>query len=59
VINQHRNRFLIQSLLIRVRSCGPVERILLVTDGLSSYLSQAVHVFREPVHTGKVGRPSR
>jgi hypothetical protein len=57
VINQHRNRFLIQSLLIRVRSCGPVERILLVTDGLASYLSQALHVFREPVHTGKVGRP--
>jgi hypothetical protein len=57
VINQHRNRFLIQSLLIGVRSCDPVERILLLTDGLSSYLSQAVHVFREPVHTGKVGRP--
>src|ERR671912_848404 len=57
VINQHRNRFLIQSLLIRVRSCGPVERILLVTDGLSSYASQAVHVFREPLHTGKVGPP--
>jgi transposase-like protein len=57
VINQHRNRFLIQSLLIRVRSCGSVERILLVTDGLASYLSQALHVFREPLHTGKVGRP--
>ena len=58
VIDQHRDRFLIRSLLIRVRCCGPVERILLVTDGLSSYLSQALHVFREPVHTGKVGRPS-
>ena len=57
VINQYRNRFLIQSLLIRVRSCGPVEGILLVTDGLSSYASQALHVFREPLSTGKVGRP--
>jgi hypothetical protein len=37
VIGQHRDRFLIRSLLIRVRSCGPVERILLLTDGLASY----------------------
>jgi len=51
-----RNRFLIQSLLIGVRSCGPVERILLVSDGLSSHLSQALHVFREPLSTSKVGR---
>jgi hypothetical protein len=57
VISHSRDRFLIQNLLIRVRSCGPVERILLVTDGLASYLSQALHVFREPLHTGKVGRP--
>jgi hypothetical protein len=57
VISHSRDRHLVRSLLIRVRSCGPVERILLVTDVLSSYLSQALHVFREPVHTGKVGRP--
>ncbi len=57
VISQHRDRFLIRALLIRVRSCGPVERVLLVTDGLSSYKSQALDVFREPLHTGKVGRP--
>src|ERR687889_1543510 len=30
---------------------------LLVTDGLSSYKSQALKVFRKPLHTGKVGRP--
>lgn len=57
VISRHRDRFLIQSLLIRVRACGSIEKILLVTDGLASYLSQALHVFREPLHTGKVGRP--
>lgn len=57
VISQYRDRFPIRSLLIRVRSCGPVERILLVTDGLASYLGQAPRVFREPLHTGKVGRP--
>ena len=35
VISQHRDGRLIRGLLIRVRSCGPVEKILLVTDGLS------------------------
>ena len=57
VVGHSRDRHLIRSLLIRVRCCGPVESVLLVTDGLSSYLSQALHVFREPLHTGEVGRP--
>jgi transposase-like protein len=57
VISQHRDGQLIGGLLIRVRACGPVEKILLVTDGLSSYNSQALKVFREALHTGKVGRP--
>jgi hypothetical protein len=48
---------LIRGLLIRVRRCGPVEKILLVTDGLASYASQALKVFRKPLHSGKVGRP--
>ena len=42
VISQHRDGQLIQGLLIRVRACGPVEKILLVTDGLASYKSQAL-----------------
>ena len=57
VISQHRDGRLIGGLLIRVRCCGPVEKILLVTDGLASYKSQALKVFRETLHTGKVGRP--
>jgi hypothetical protein len=36
---------LIRQLLIRVRGCCPIWRILLVTDGLSSYKSQALQVF--------------
>jgi hypothetical protein len=35
----------------------PVEHILMVTDGLASYKSQAQKVFRRPLRTGKVGRP--
>ena len=57
VISQHRDGRLIRGLLIRVRSCGPLEKILLVTDGLASYRSQALKVFRKALHTGKVGRP--
>jgi hypothetical protein len=36
VISRHRDGFLIGGLLIRVRRCGPIEKILLVTDGLAS-----------------------
>jgi transposase-like protein len=57
VISQHRDGRFIGGLLIRVRACGPFEKILLVTDGLSSYKSQALKVFREALCTGKVGRP--
>ena len=56
-ISEHRDRELIRTLLIRVRACGPIEHILLVTDGLASYASQALHVFRKPLRTGKRGRP--
>ena len=56
-ISEHRDRELIRTLLTRVRACGPIEHILLVTDGLASYASQALHVFRKPLRTGKVGRP--
>jgi len=45
VIGHSRERYLIRTLLIRVRSCGPVERVLLVTDGPSSYEIQALCTF--------------
>lgn len=40
VVSAHRNRELIRGLLSRVRACGPVEKVLLVTDGFSSYARQ-------------------
>jgi hypothetical protein len=43
--------------MVRVCACGPVEQILLVTDGLASYKSQALTVFRKALRSGKVGRP--
>ena len=57
VISRHRDGQLIGGLLVRVRRCGPMEKILLVTDGLSSYKSQALKLFRKPLHNGEVGRP--
>jgi hypothetical protein len=56
-ISRYRDRQLIRSLLERIRECGPVEHILMVTDGLASYKSQALSVFRRPLRSGKVGRP--
>ena len=57
VVSPHRDRHLIRRLLERVRACGPTQAILLCVDGLSSYVSQARHVFREAVRTGQPGRP--
>jgi hypothetical protein len=57
VVSAHRDRRLIHALLARVRACGPTQALLLCVDGLCSYVSQARHVFREPVPTGKPGRP--
>ncbi len=57
VVSESRDRELIRSVLMRVRECGSVSKVLLVTDGLASYAKQALHVFREPLRTGKRGRP--
>src|SRR5438874_2442327 len=52
-----RDRSLIRGLLERVRACGPVRAVLLCTDGLASYPRQALRLFREPMRTGRRGRP--
>jgi transposase-like protein len=52
-----RDRALIRALLERVRACGPVRGLLLCTDGLASYPSQALRLFRTPERTGRRGRP--
>jgi hypothetical protein len=57
VVSESRDRGLIRSVLMRVRECGSVSKVLLVTDGLASYARQALRIFREPLRTGKRGRP--
>ena len=56
-ISKHRDRQLIRRLLSRGRRCGPVDRVLMVTDGLTSYAPQALHVLREALYTGRRGPP--
>ncbi len=45
LISHSRDRHLLRSLLIRVRSSGRLERILLLSDGLASYAGQALCTF--------------
>jgi transposase-like protein len=56
-ISSDRDQRLIAALLRRVGACGSVRRVLLCTDGLASYPSQALRLFREAVRTGQPGRP--
>ncbi len=57
VVRVHRDRQLIRALLWQIRACGSVAQILLCTDGLACYAKQALLIFREAWHTGRVGRP--
>jgi hypothetical protein len=38
-------------------ACGSVRAVLLCTDGLASNPKAAIHLFREPLRSGRVGRP--
>lgn len=57
VVRIRRDRGLVRTLLEGVRACGAFDALLLCTDGLSSYPKQALSVLREPLRTGKPGRP--
>jgi hypothetical protein len=56
-VSARRDGPLIRALLQRVRACGATRAVLLCVDGLCSYVTQARRVFREPVRTGRTGRP--
>src|SRR5579871_173942 len=56
-ISPQRDKRLIQRLADKVKSCALFAAILLVTDGLASYVSAWRRSFRTPVWTGKKGRP--
>src|SRR3990172_2289890 len=57
VISPRRDRVLITTLVQMVRSCGSSSAILVCVDGLVSYVTAFLRVFRTPARTGRKGRP--
>jgi transposase-like protein len=56
-VSEHRDMTLIRGLIERVRACALHRPILFCTDGLSAYVRAIRETFRDPVPTGKSGRP--
>ena len=56
-VSASRDMALIQRLLARVRRCAARRPLLVCTEGLSAYIRAIRETFRDPVHTGKGGRP--
>ncbi len=57
VISAQRDMALIMRLVQKVRACARSLNILVCVDGLSSYVTAFLRVFRNPLRTGQPGRP--
>jgi hypothetical protein len=57
VISRQRDLPLITRLVQRVRACALTPAILVCVDGLASYVTAFLKIFRQPIHTGRRGRP--
>jgi hypothetical protein len=57
VVSPRRAQGLVQALIKRVQRAALCRPLLFCVDGLASYLSAMRNVFREPIRTGKPGRP--
>jgi transposase-like protein len=56
-VSEQRDMTLIRRLIERVRRCAAPRPLLFCTDGLASYIRAIRETFRDPVQTGKGGRP--
>jgi len=56
-VSEQRDMALIRQLIERVKRCAACGPLLVCTDGLVSYIRAIRETFRDPVHTGKGGRP--
>jgi transposase-like protein len=56
-VSEQRDLPLIRRLIARVKRCAAQRPLLICTDGLVSYIRAMRETFRNPVHTGKGGRP--
>jgi transposase-like protein len=57
IISPQRDTMLITALVQQVRACARSLAILVCVDGLASYVTAFLRVFREPIRTGRRGRP--
>jgi transposase-like protein len=57
VLSPRRDLALITTLVRMVRSCAKSLSILVCVDGLASYVTAFLRVFRDPERTGRRGRP--
>jgi len=57
VISPQRDTELITALVRHVRACATSLGILVCVDGLATYVTAFLRVFRHPVRTGRPGRP--
>jgi transposase-like protein/IS1 family transposase len=57
VLSRQRDAALITALVQQVRACARSLAILVCTDGLAAYVTAFPRVFRDPVRTGRPGRP--
>src|SRR3954449_2584784 len=57
VVSQHRDLALITAVVAMGRRAAKGMAFLVCVDGLASYVTAFVRVFRDPVRTGKAGRP--
>src|SRR5262245_45625074 len=56
-VSEQRDLPLIRRLIERVKRCAAQRPLLICTDGLVSYIRASRETFRDPMHTGKGGRP--
>jgi transposase-like protein/IS1 family transposase len=56
-VSVQRDMPLIRRLIERVHRCAAHRPLLVCTDGLCTYIRAMRETFRDPVHTGKGGRP--
>jgi transposase-like protein len=56
-VSVQRDMPLIRRLMERVRRCAPHGPLLFCTDGLCSYIRAIRETFRDPLQTGRQGRP--
>lgn len=57
VVSRHRDLPLITRLVQRVLACAATRAILVCVDGLASYVTAFPRAFRQPIRTGRRGRP--